>query len=201
MAVSITNPKAPTLPQATGFDAEIQRLQLLLASKLKWLAVSYGKAYRASRREGGTGKGKLLYYPQVYDGGRDYRDVLANDNVQAQSFFYPTGPAVNPAREWLPNSLGFTMPVDLIVWADLMKVDSTKEYRYEAELLQDVLRVLNADGAALVGRVFTAYEDVFRGFSLDVVPEKVLKAPYAGFRISLELALTDVLCRPPKVEV
>ena len=29
--VSYVNPKAPTLPHATGFDAEIQRLQLLLA--------------------------------------------------------------------------------------------------------------------------------------------------------------------------
>jgi hypothetical protein len=192
--VSLTNPKAPTLPVATGFDAEIQRLQLLLAAKLPWLAVSYGKAYRASRREGGMPKGKLLYYPQVYDGQREYRDVLANDNVQAQSFFYPTGPAVNPARETVPKSLGFTLPVDLIVWADLVKVDSTKDYRYEAELLQDVLRVLNDDGAALVGRVFTAYEDVFRGFSPEVVPERVLKAPYAAFRIAMELALTDVLC-------
>jgi hypothetical protein len=194
MAVSYTNPKAPTLPVATGFDAEIQRLQLLLASKLPWLQVSYGKAYRGSRREAGAPKGKLLYYPQVYDGGREYRDVLPNDEVQAQSFFYPTGPAVNLTREPLPQTLGFTLPVDVIFWANLEKVDATKEYRYEAELLQDVLRVLNADGAALVGRVFTAYEDVFRGFSLEAIPEKQLKAPYAGFRISLELSLLNVLC-------
>lgn len=194
MAVSHVNPQAPTLPNAVGFDAEIQRLQLLLASRLPWLAVSYGKAYRASRREGGTPKGKLLYYPQVFDGGRDYRDVLPNDNVQAQSFFYPTGPAINLERAPVPGTLGFTLAVDLIVWANLERVDSTKPYRYEAELLQDMLKVLNADGAALVGRVFTAYEDVFRGFSVETVPEKVLKAPYAGFRISLELNLLNLLC-------
>lgn len=194
MAVSYVNPKAPTLPVATGFDAEIQRLQLLLADSLPWLAVSYGKAYRASRREGGAPKGKLLYYPQVFDGGRDYRDVLPNDNVQAQSFFLPTGPAVNPAREPLPGTLGFTMAVDLILWANLALVDSTKNYRYEAELLQDMVRVLNADGQSLITRVFTAPEDVFRGFSVEVVPEKVLKAPYAGFRISLELNVQNVLC-------
>lgn len=192
--VSYVNPKAPTLPHATGFDEEIQRLQLLLAAALPWLAVSYGKAYRASRREGGAPKGKLLYYPQVYDGQREYRDVLPNDNVQAQSFFFPTGPAVNPEREPLPGTLGFTMAVDLIVWANLALVDSTKDYRYEAELLQDVVRVLNQDGQSLITRVFTAPEEVFRGFSVEVVPEKVLKAPYAGFRISLELNVPNVLC-------
>jgi len=192
--VSYTNPKAPTLPVATGFDAEIQRLQLLLAASLPWLAVSYGKAYRATRREGGAAKGKLLTYPQVYDGQGEYRDVLANDNVQAQSFFLPTGPAVNTAREPLPGTLGFTMPVDFILWANLALVDPTKDYRYEAELLQDVARVLNADGQSLITRVFTAPEDVFRGFSAEVVPEKVLRAPYAAFRISLELNVQNVLC-------
>lgn len=194
MAVSYTNPKAPTLPEATGFDAEMQRLQLLLADELPWLAVSYGKAYRATRREGGAPKGKLLTYPQVYDGKREYRDVLPNDNVTSQSFFFPTGPAVNTAREPLPGTLGFTMAADLILWANLEKVDSTKDYRYEAELLQDVVRVLNQDGQSLITRVFTAPEDVFRGFSVEVVPEKVLKAPYAGFRISLELNVQNVLC-------
>ena len=192
--VSYTNPQAPILPHATGFDAEMQRLQLLLATELPWLQVSYGKAYRATRREGGAPKGKLLIYPQVFDGEREYRDVLPNDNVTSQSFFFPTGPAINLAREPLPGTLGFTMAVDWILWANLEKVDPTKNYRYEAELLQDVVRVLTADGQSLITRVFTAPEDVFRGFSLELVPEKVLKVPYAGFRVSLELNVLNVLC-------
>jgi hypothetical protein len=194
MAVSYVNPKAPTLPHATGLDAEIQRLQLLLADEVLWLAVSYGKAYRATRRAGGAATGKLLPYPEVYDGQREYRDVLPNDNVQAQSFFFPTGPASNLVREPTPHSLGLAQPVDLIAWANLEKVDPTKNYRYEAELLADVLRVLVADGQALVTRVFTTPEDVFRGFAAELVPEKVLRAPYAGFRISLELTAQNVLC-------
>jgi hypothetical protein len=192
--VSYATPQAPTLPHAVGLDKEIQRLQLLLASQLSWLQVSYGKAYRATRREAGNPKGKLLTYPEVYAGGREYRDVLPNDNVQAQSFFFPTGPATNPDRQPLLHTLSLAQPVDLLVWANLEKVDPTKHYRYEAELLTDVLRVLSADGQALVTRVFTTPEDVFRGFALELVPEKVLRAPYAGFRISLEVNALDVLC-------
>ncbi|MGI4871388.1 MAG: hypothetical protein ACRYFX_09435 [Janthinobacterium lividum] len=190
--VSHTQPQAPTLPAPTGLDAEIQRLQLLLAAGLPWLQVSYGKAYRGSRKHPSTGK--LLFYPEVYDGAREYRDVLPNDNVVAQSFFYPTSPAVNPEHEPLLGTLGFTQAVDLIVWANLERVDDTKTYRFENELVVDVLRVLNHDGGARVLRVFTTNEEVFRGFSVELVPEQALRQPFCGFRVQLELSVSNVLC-------
>lgn len=188
--VSYAAPVAPALPVAVGLDAEIQRLQLLLAAEVPWLQVSYGKAYRATRA--GTG-GKPRYVPEVYDGGREYRDVLPNDNVEAQSFFYPSGPAVNPDREPLPAQLSLTQSCELIVWGSLAKIDPTKDYRFEHELLADVCRVLNDDGQARLLRVFTAPEDVFKGFTLDGLDE-VLRQPYAGFRISLELQAPNILC-------
>jgi hypothetical protein len=188
--VSYTQPTAPLLEEPVGLDAEIQRLQLLLLAELYWLQLSYGKAYRGSRKNGN----KTVYFPEVYHGVREYRDVLPNDNVQAQSFFYPTGPAVNANREPVPGTLGFKQSVDLIVWANLLKVDPSKNYRFEHELLLDVMRVLNEDGQARILRIFHANEDIFRGFSLELVPEKALRQPYCGFRIQLELERTNVLC-------
>ena len=190
--VSYAQPVAPTLPAPVGFDAEIQRLQLLLAAGLPWLAVSYGKAYRASRRA--PGSGKALAYPEVYAGAGEYRDVLPNDNVAAQSFFYPVGPLSNPEREPQPGVQPLMQPCDLIFWVNLQRVDPTKTWRYEAELLVDVLRVLNDDGQARVVRVFTAAEEVFRGFAAELIPEAVLRQPYAGFRVALELNVLNVLC-------
>lgn len=188
--VSHTNPKPLIVERPVGLDYEIQRLQILLAQQLNWLTVSYGKAYRGSRKVGN----KTVYFPEVYAGQKEYRDVLPNDNVVAQSFFYPAGPAVNPEREPIPNTLGFTQACDLIVWANLQKVDPTKEYRFEHELLLDVVRVLNEDGQVRILRAFTANEDVFRGFGLDSVPEQALRQPYCGFRVQLELNVPNVLC-------
>jgi hypothetical protein len=199
--VSYTDPTAPLLPSPVGLDAEIQRLQILLLNELYWLQISYGRAYRGSRQ--GANK-KTVYFPEVYDGSSEYRDVLPNDNVTAQSFFYPAGPATNPDREPIPNTLTLTQACDLIVWANLVRVDDTKTYRFEHELLRDVLRVLNDDGQVRVLRAFTANEDIFRGFGLDAVPEQALRQPYCGFRIQMELHSTNILCEaqlvPPNAQ-
>ncbi len=185
--VSYANPVAPTLPTAVGLDAEIQRLQLLLAARLPWLAVSYGKAYRGSRKEGT----KVLYFPEVYAGAREYRDVLPNDNVAAQSFFYPRDPASTGASE--PGGpLALSQTVDFVFWGNLERISPDKDYRSDAELLAELLAVLS-DGGALVQRVYTSPEEVFRGFSVDTVAEQVLRQPYAGFRVQLELFVGNVL--------
>lgn len=73
-------------------------------------------------------------------------------------------------------------------------MSNTKTYRFDHELLRDVLRVLNADGQVWVLRAFTANEYVFKGFGLDAVLEQALRQPFCGFRISLELSVTNVLC-------
>lgn len=41
---------------------------------------------------------------------------------------------------------------------------------------------------------FTTNEEIFRGFSLELVnAETALRQPYCGFRVQLELAVTNVL--------
>lgn len=190
MAVSYLDPQAPTLPNAIGLDAEIQRLQLRLKERLDWLQVSYGKAHRHSEKRGN----KTVTLPKVYDGAGEYRDVLPNDNVQAQSFFLAKDPLRNTERgEPIIGTLPLAQPVDLIVWGNLQRIDETKAYRFDAELQRDVLRVLNGAGV-LVLNVFTTPEEVFRGFSVELIPEQVLRHPYAGFRIQLELSVANVLC-------
>jgi hypothetical protein len=128
--VSYTDPFAPTIEHPVGLDREIQRLQLLLLAELSWLQLSYGKAYRGSRKVGS----KVQYYPEVYAGEGEYRDVLPNDNVQSQAFFYPTGPAVNPEREPIPGTLGLRQPVDIIFWANLQRIDPTIFRGFSLEL-------------------------------------------------------------------
>lgn len=188
--ISYTAPQPLLIDNPVGLDHEIQRLQLLLQEQLPWLAVSYGKAYRGSRKV----NNKTVYFPEVYAGQKEYRDVLPNDNVVSQSFFFPAGPAVNTAREPLPGTLGFTQACDLILWANLEKVGASKNYRFEHELLLDVVRVLNEDGQVRILRVFTANEDIFRGFGLDSVSESALRQPNCGFRVQLELNVPNVLC-------
>jgi hypothetical protein len=188
--VTYLNPTAPTLPNPVGLDRELQRLQLLLAERLGWLQVSYGKAHRHTEKRGS----KTVTLPKVYDGAGEYRDVLPNDNVAAQSFFLPRDPAsVIAAQEPMPGTLPLAQVVDYIFWGNLEKIEPGRADRFETELLHDVLKVLNGAGV-LVQRVYTTPEEVFRGFSVELVPDKVLRHPYVGFRVQLEVHLLNVLC-------
>ncbi|MET4106040.1 hypothetical protein [Hymenobacter sp. UYP22] len=187
--VSYSTPQAPTLPNPVGIDAEIQRVQLLLAQRLTWLQISYGKAFRYSEKR----DGKTVYLPKVYDLAGEYRDVLPNDNVQAQGFFLPRDPAVTDLREPTYGTLPMSQVIDWIFWGNLQRIDDTRTDRFEAELLREALRVL-ASAGVLVQRVYTSPDEVFKGFTTELVKGPVLQHPYAGFRIQLELHTPNVLC-------
>jgi hypothetical protein len=67
-------------------------------------------------------------------------------------------------------------------------------YCIEHELLLDVIRGLNKDGQVRMLRAFTTNEEIFRGFSLELVNAKsALHQPYSGFRVLLELNVPNVL--------
>lgn len=187
--VSYAIPVAPTLPNPVGIDAEIQRVQLLLATRLTWLQISYGKAFRYGEKR----DGKTVYLPKVYDLAGEYRDVLPNDNVTAQGFFLPRDPATTDLREPMHGNLPMSQVIDWIFWGNLTRIDETRPDRFESELLRDALRVLDSAGV-LVQRVYTAPDEVFRGFTTDLVAGPVLQHPYAGFRIQIELHTLNVLC-------
>ncbi|MCC3156435.1 hypothetical protein LJ737_04255 [Hymenobacter sp. 15J16-1T3B] len=188
--VSYSAPTAPTLPNPVGLDAKIQQVQLALAAGLPWLAVSYGKAYRGSR----SVNSKTVYFPEVYHAAGEYRDVLPNDNVQAQSFLYPKDPASNLADEPSPVSMRFTVSVDIVFWYNLERIDPAKTYRFDQELKREVLQVLSRLGGLLVRKTYDSADEVFRGFSLDTVAPQCLRQPYGGFRISCDFTLDNVLC-------
>ncbi|MDF7810705.1 hypothetical protein [Hymenobacter sp. YC55] len=192
MAVSYLTPDAPILPYAIGLDAEIQKLQLKLIERLNWLQVSYGKAYRHSE----VRDSKKVYLPKVYDGGGEYRDVLPNDNVVSQSFFLSKDPISVPGSEPAIGSVPLTQSLDYIFWGNLTLIDESKPYRFEAELLREVLEVFNSQGV-LVQRIYTTPEEVFRGFTVEMIKDKVLQHPYVGFRIQIDVNISNALCTVP----
>ena len=57
-----------------------------------------------------------------------------------------------------------------------------------------IVRILNEDGRARIVRIVTQAEEVFQGFSLELVPAHVLRQPYAGLRVQLELHMRNVFC-------
>lgn len=57
-----------------------------------------------------------------------------------------------------------------------------------------MVRVPNEDGRARIQRIVTLAEEVFRGFSPELLPAQVLRQPYAGFRVQLELNGGNALC-------
>jgi len=188
--VSYTAPVAALLPNPTGLDREIQTLQQHLVQRLPWLQLCYGRATRGARLE----EGKTVYFPEVYDGAGEYRDVLPNDEVRSQAFFCPRDPATLLPGS-LPGTADVRQTVDLIVWVNLQQVDAARPDRFELELKQQVLRALSLAPVGLqLQRTYDAPEQVYQSFSLSPVSTQCLRAPFAGFRIQLELTYTDSLC-------
>ena len=184
---AIKNITPPILSNPIGIDAAITGLQASL-TELTWLEKSFGRATVASRN---TDNG-LYIYPAVLIPAYDNLDMLALDNWKSYSFF------VARDNETRVSSTGydkaFQRPVNLIVWANLQQVDSSKNDDFLEELKQDILdkmsvspntgtKVLSID----VTNVYDEPANVFEGFTVELAESQLLYYPYRGLRIEMNV--------------
>ena len=91
------NPSTPTISNPVGVDSVIQTLQVEYSNKLAWLEKSFGRAYLAHKKTDDMDSANLLtrqneVYPSLWQGeGYDPINGLANDNLNAYSFFLKSG--------------------------------------------------------------------------------------------------------------
>jgi hypothetical protein len=89
-------------------------------------------------------------------------------------------------------------PFSLIVWVDMRQVEKVMQLgdqRNTEYVKEQVIGVLQTaftkKGSFTVERIFERAENVFEGFTLDEVQNQFLMSPFAGFRFTGEMIVTN----------
>ena len=126
-------------------------------------------------------------YPEVYknDGSKVNFRVMP-DTERSLSFFIITGDMVE-----IDEGMNFAVPMALVVWMNLLKVDPTKQYDYTAEIIKDVYNVLDEYGCY---NFSVDVNNPFEGFTLleKNVAQNTMR-PYSAFRISFTKNIVEYI--------
>jgi len=160
----------------------VQTLQEILDSEVPWLTVIYPIArVGVTKIEGGG----TFNYPQVYSGsGAEYLDVRPDDSVGAYSFFEVNGPGEAGLDEDLTN-----YNLSLIVWANLPRLNGSKNYDFSRELAGHILKAFNESlysGKFSNIQVEFNPENVFEKYSMQEADTQFLMYPYCAFKITFD---------------
>ena len=172
-----------------GVDVVIQDMQSAMYAELVRLwqidndtdYACYGRAYRLQVPN------KDAYVPEVFIGGKDYKEVFLDDRVKALSYFQYDRNAFK-----LMN----TAPVSLIFWVNVTKVKPDVEHRADEEVRVDVANFIAgylADSSVTIS-TFTGIDKVFSEYSAYRSAEGIKHRdmhPYHCFRINFNLPAYD----------
>jgi hypothetical protein len=188
--INYLDPSAPLINEFLGVDKAIQNIQEQLQNDLGWLGNhAFGRAFKQELVKilPGQSSRKLIYYPEVYQAGGEPLNVMPNDNLRAQSFFYVNDPI--KAIDYLPghNSI-FTAPASLVVWINLKKLNVIATARTTEQLKLQVLVTLGKFSNVYVTKTFESYENVFSNYTILEEYREYMKFPYTAFRIDFDLS-------------
>jgi len=209
-------PETPQITTPVNVDRPIQEMQNALAQGLPWLEKSFGRAYPAIKTsQGSFGVQKILVYPQVWQGVRDFKstilpldmfEVLGNDNLKSFCFFKVEDP-VNLVEFVLNGDSVFRATVSIIFWFNLRRIDPAIDYPFTEVLKGQVIRILEsmtfaAWGSGQVLRIWEGAANVFRGYDISILKDQELVYPWGGFRVETEITYQDDIagCMPGDIE-
>jgi hypothetical protein len=174
------------------FDKLINELQQTLKDNLPWLNHSYGRCERLIK----SIDGRRYYTPNVYKGNDQYEVLLPDDRKGCYSFFVLHEPQEMVRK--MQTEIRVKAPFSLIVWVDMRQVEKVMQLgdqRNTEYVKEQVIGVLQTaftkKGSFTVERIFERAENVFEGFTLDEVQNQFLMSPFAGFRFTGEMIVTN----------
>ena len=148
-------------------DKKVQELNIKLAT-LGWIQNQYPICWKGEVSEG--------TFPEVYynDGSNKNLRVMPEGN--SMSFFQING-NITEVEEF-----HFTIPLKLIVWADLCKVYPNKKYDYTFELVKEVVTILHNSSC---NDITIDTTDVFNEFTFlqKMLNQNTMK-PYSVFSVT-----------------
>ena len=172
-----------------GLDVIIQKIQESL-EPLTWLEKSFGKALIYNEERNGDD----YLIPKTYYKKGEYTPLDPDDTVKAYSFMYEDQPSLVQSS----NKTRILTSLNLVVFANLEKINRGKDELFLEELLNDVLSVLNDRNSMSIyqsiqgiNAIFKWLPDAFADFSAGD-DKKYLKENYAAFRINFDVIYFQV---------
>jgi len=189
--MAYATPTIPIPPNPIFVDYSIAELQTLVGS-ITWLTHSFGRSYTKEE----TRSGYLTKQPFVYKGSAEYLPVQFNDNLQAQSFFeVGSQTIVGEFDQFTVNY--YEVPLGLIVWANLKKIDGTKgaNYYFAEQLKKDVRdKLRNAmlvGGRIVIKSIDENIDNIFSNYTFEQIDRQYFSYPYVAFKFNLELTIEE----------
>lgn len=163
-------------------------------SSISWLTGDiYGIAEIGSRPNGNKDD-KAFKIVQVYkqDGSVKYLDISPKSILKAYSFFE----LETPDMEVAPDQDDITISLNLVVWANLQRVDATKNYDFTDYLVATVLKNLKSgyfSNEISKIKVIIDKNKIYDkyGYSFDNLNH--LMFPFTAFKIQFEMIVPDLI--------
>lgn len=186
----ILNEQAPAyILNPINLDRAIQEIQKALANDLDWFNVVYGRARTIPEKV----NDKTYVLPKCYYQGREYLNVLQNDNHNVTGWFQVTGPESVLDYGSMNEIQKHSVPISFICWIlDIQKLRFTlgdAEDYYHLELPKRAIHnVLNRYPNVQIIRTYDEHaRDIFREYTTEVEKEQFLTHPKAGLRFEFLL--------------
>lgn len=188
------NPLATTI-DTTGLDGAITSIQTDIAA-LDWIQKSFHRAYRHQELNNGTSQ-RNISVPKTWQSGKEWINVLPNDNITAQSFFWPLGEE---------DVLEFDNHIDplmsseiaLIVWVNTSKLAGHNTGPSISHQKADILNVLKSSDVVvgITGIIDRSADEIFEPFTINDELKQWTMLPYQGFRVNFTVKYTYAQCLP-----
>jgi len=160
-----------------GIDINIDKLQVKLFDGLGWdslPSVTYESNHRAYKNETSDG-----IIPEVYDGIKEYREVVFNDKIDASSFFL-----VDDSRS---GESPFNTTVSVIFQLKLDKIFPNVTHRADEEAHADVLNILKTNQAgAKISSLVVGLSNVYSGLIVDTSKYNDMQ-PFHVFKVDMDV--------------
>lgn len=200
--MSYKNQRVLIIDNPRGFDKAIASLQQSL-STVTYLTKVFGRAYIFKE----VSDDKSITIPKVYTGGKEYENVMVNDNYISMCFFVATGPA-EPINYQSLQSNRYSREVSLIFWGNLKKINPSKDYVFSELIKSDLLKAISTNPYLLSVTSIEddTYDNVFKEFRgserLYEGKTQYLQYPNTGIRINMVVTYEDgFMCNAPAANV
>jgi hypothetical protein len=150
-------------------DDKIEQIRKKLTA-LSYISESYPAVKVMQRQDAST-------YPGVYiqKGGQKILDLTPNTKLKSFVFFEKTSYNLNDDNEF---------NLSLIFWGQLDKINSSKEYDFTDEILNEITNILKLCGAF---NIISTFEDVFSRYNLHNSEKQMFMYPHTAFKIDFTI--------------
>jgi len=177
----------PTIPNPTGIDVIIQKIQTELAT-LSWLEYSFGKAYIKKEERNNT----VYTIPKVWIGNNEFQSVEPNDTVKAFSFIENFETEFISGWETRRYDRISRTDLNIVVFANLERIDNTRDYIFTEELKEDVVKILtNVPEVESLNSINKGLDEAYTRWSIESINPTYYAEKYAAFRIDISAIINS----------